>query len=222
MTNKEVLVKICGLSTAETLETTITAGADLAGFVFFEKSPRHLDLETARLLNHCAQGRIKKVALVVDSDDEMLAAIIAALAPDILQLHGHETPARVMDIRKRFHLPIIKAVGVKTAADILAARVYRQAADILLFDAKPAPDATVPGGAGVSFDWQLLHDLPPQPWMLSGGLDCDNVARAVTQTGAPAIDVSSGVESARGVKECKKIRRFVSAVRALSSSPVTV
>jgi len=132
MTNKEVLVKICGLSTAETLETTITAGADLAGFVFFEKSPRHLDLETARLLNRCAQGRIKKVALVVDSDDEMLAAIIAALAPDILQLHGHETPARVMDIRKRFHLPIIKAVGVKTAADILAARVYRQAADILL------------------------------------------------------------------------------------------
>ena len=222
MTNKEALVKICGLSTAETLETTIAAGANLAGFVFFEKSPRHLDLETARLLGRCAQGRIKKVALVVDADDEMLAAIIAALAPDILQLHGHETPARVMDIRKRFHLPIIKAVGVKTAADILAARVYRQAADILLFDAKPAPDAMIPGGAGVSFDWRVLHDLPPQRWMLSGGLDCDNVARALTQTGAPAVDVSSGVESVRGVKECEKIRRFVSAVRALSSSPVTV
>ena len=222
MSGEPVLVKICGLSTPQTLDATIAAGADLAGFVFFAKSPRHIDLDTARALGEQAAGRIQKVALTVDTDDAALAEIVAALRPDMLQLHGHESPERVGAVKARFGLPVIKAIGVASAADVAAARRYDGVADWLLFDAKPAPDATVPGGAGVVFDWDLLRNITAAKWMLSGGLDPENVAAALRQTQAPAVDVSSGVESARGVKDAGKIATFVAAVRALSSRPATV
>lgn len=222
MSGEPVLVKICGLSTPQTLDATIAAGADLAGFVFFAKSPRHIDLDTARALGEQAAGRIQKVALTVDADDAALAEIVAALRPDMLQLHGHESPERVGAVKARFGLPVIKAIGVASAADVAAARSFAGVADWLLFDAKPAPDATVPGGAGVVFDWDLLRNITAAKWMLSGGLDPENVATALRQTQAPAVDVSSGVESARGVKDAGKIATFVAAVRALSSRPATV
>ena len=222
MSGEPVLVKICGLSTPPTLDATIAAGADLAGFVFFPKSPRHIDLDTARALGEQAAGRIQKVALTVDADDAALAEIVAALRPDMLQLHGHESPERVGAVKARFGLPVIKAIGVASAADVAAARSYDGVADWLLFDAKPAPDATVPGGAGVVFDWDLLRNITAAKWMLSGGLDPENVAAALRQTQASAVDVSSGVESARGVKDAGKIAAFVAAVRALSSRPATV
>lgn len=222
MSGEPVLVKICGLSTPQTLDATIAAGADLAGFVFFAKSPRHIDLDTARALGEQAAGRIQKVALTVDADDAALAEIVAALRPDMLQLHGHESPERASAVKARFGLPVIKAIGVASAADVAAARSYDGVADWLLFDAKPAPDATVPGGAGVVFDWDLLRNITAAKWMLSGGLDPENVAAALRQTQASAVDVSSGVESARGVKDAGKIAAFVAAVRALSSRPATV
>ena len=222
MSGEPVLVKICGLSTPPTLDATIAAGADLAGFVFFAKSPRHIDLDTARALGEQAAGRIQKVALTVDADDAALAEVVAALRPDMLQLHGHESPERVGAVKARFGLPVIKAIGVASAADVAAARRYDGVANWLLFDAKPAPDATVPGGAGVVFDWDLLRNITAAKWMLSGGLDPENVAAALRQTQAPAVDVSSGVESARGVKDAGKIATFVAAVRALSSRLATV
>ncbi len=222
MSGASVLVKICGLSEPQTLEATIAAGADLAGFVFFHKSPRHIDLDAARALGAQAAGRIQKVALTVDADDATLDAVAAALAPDLLQLHGHESPARVGEVRARFGLPVIKAIGVASAADVAAARAYEDVVDWLLFDAKPAPNATVPGGAGVVFDWDLLRNITAKNWMLSGGLDPENVAAALRQTQAPAVDVSSGVERARGVKDAEKIALFVAAARSLSSRPATV
>ncbi len=210
---QSVIVKICGLSSPETLLAAIEAGADMAGFVFFEKSPRHIDLETARTLGLLARGRISKVALTVNADDAALDGIVEALAPDYLQLHGDETPARVRDVKARLGLPVIKAVGVATAADVEAARVFEDVADVILFDAKPAPNAAVPGGAGVSFDWDLLRGVTARRWMLSGGLDPDNVAEAIRGAGARAVDVSSGVERERGVKDAEKIRAFVKAAR---------
>lgn len=210
-----ILVKICGLSSPETLLAAIAAGADMAGFVFFEKSPRNIDLETARTLGLIAQERIRKVALTVDADDASLAEIVEALAPDMLQLHGRESPQRVRAVKERFGLPVIKAIGVATGDDVEAARAYEGAADILLFDAKPAPDAAVPGGAGVTFDWDLLRNISAKHWMLSGGLDPENVAEALRRTNAPAVDVSSGVERERGVKDVEKIHAFTQAVRAL-------
>jgi phosphoribosylanthranilate isomerase len=207
------LVKICGLSSPETLLAAIEAGADMAGFVFFEKSPRHIDLETARTLGLLAQGRIGKVALTVDADDAALQEIIEALAPDYLQLHGKETPARVAEVKARFGIPVIKAAGVAAAADVEAARAYEGVADVILFDAKPAPNAAVPGGAGVAFDWKLLRGVTSKDWMLSGGLDPANVAEAMRISGARAVDVSSGVERERGVKDAAKIAAFVKAAR---------
>ncbi|MDJ0449657.1 phosphoribosylanthranilate isomerase [Methylocystis sp. JR02] len=211
----DTLVKICGLSSPETLLAAISAGADMAGFVFFEKSPRHIDLETARTLGALGSGRIRKVALTVDADDDALQAIVDDLEPDLLQLHGRETPARVAAVKVRFGLPVIKAIGVATAEDVAAAQSYEDVADILLFDAKPAPDAAVPGGAGVAFDWDLLRNISAKHWMLSGGLDADNVAEALRRTGAPAVDVSSGVERERGVKDAGKVSAFLEAVRSL-------
>lgn len=212
-----VVVKICGLSTQETLEATIKAGADMAGFVFFDKSPRHIDFDTARDLGRLAAGRIAKVALTVDAGDEALSQIIAALGPDLLQLHGGESLERMRAVKSRFGLPVMKAIGVSTIEDVRSATAFEGVADILLFDAKPAPNATVPGGAGVAFDWRLLQGLDPEGnWMLSGGLDTENVAEALRLTGAPGVDVSSGVESARGVKDVERIAAFVKAARALS------
>jgi phosphoribosylanthranilate isomerase len=208
-----VLVKICGLSTPDSLEAAIAAGADMAGFVFYERSPRHVSLAAAESLGAQAGGRIEKVALSVDADDDALAEIVAALEPDFLQLHGNETPARVAEIRARFKLPVIKAIGVASAEDLGAAQAY-DAADILLYDAKPAPGAALPGGSGRVFDWRLMRSVAPgKSWLLSGGLDEANVAEALRISGAPGVDVSSGVESSRGVKDAGRIAAFIAAAR---------
>ncbi len=210
-----LLIKICGLSTADTLDAALDAGADMVGFVFFPPSPRHLSLERARELGARVDGRALKVALSVDADDATLAASIEALGPDILQLHGKEMPERVADVRRRFGLPVMKALGVSEAADLAAIDRYVGAADRVLLDAKPPKGATRPGGNAKAFDWRILAGAAIKtPWMLSGGLDPANVAEAIAITGAPGIDVSSGVESAPGVKDRGLITDFVRRARA--------
>src|SRR3954451_24914544 len=197
-----LIVKICGLSTRETLEVALEAGADMVGFVFFPPSPRHLGLEQARELGRQAKGRALKVALVVDADDAMLENIVDALQPDILQLHGKETVARLRDIRQKFGLPVMKALAIETTADLAVLPGYAAVADRILFDARAPKDATRPGGLGAPFDWRLLENLELKvPYMVSGGLHAGNVAEAVRLTGAGGVDVSSGVESASGVKD---------------------
>src|ERR1700721_1200527 len=196
------VVKICGLSTAATLDAALEAGADMVGFVFFPKSPRHIDWATARALGRQAAGRAKIVALSVDADDDTLKRIVDALSPDLLQLHGSETPARVKEIGGRFARPPMRATGVATGADLAAAKAYEGVADTLLIDAKPPKDAVLPGGNGRPFDWSLTRDFHfPGPWLLSGGLDPETVAAAITLSGARGVDVSSGVESAPRVKD---------------------
>jgi len=208
------IAKICGLSSATTLDAALAAGATMVGFVFFPKSPRNIGYEQARALGAQARGRARIVALSVDADDDRLARIVESLLPDILQLHGRETPSRVTEIRERFGRPTMKAIGVAAPADFAAAAPYDGVADFLLIDAKPAKNALLPGGNGLAFDWGLARDFRPQtPWLLSGGLDPDNVAEAITLTGARGVDVSSGVESAPGVKDESKIRAFVAAAR---------
>jgi phosphoribosylanthranilate isomerase len=213
-----VIVKICGLKHPEPLEAALSGGADMVGFVFFEKSPRHVALDQARGLSRQVAGRALKTALIVDADDARIAAIVDALAPDWLQLHGSETPERVAAIRAAFGLPVLKALGVAVRDDLLAVAPYEKVADRLLFDAKPPKNAVLPGGNGVSFDWTLLRDvsarLAKKDWMLSGGLDPANVAEAIRLTGAPGVDVSSGVESAPGEKSVEKIRAFIAAARS--------
>jgi phosphoribosylanthranilate isomerase len=207
-------VKICGLSTALTLDAALEAGADMIGFVFFSKSPRHIDWATARTLGRQARGHAKIVALSVDADDDTLKRIFEALSPDLLQLHGSETPARVKEIGELFVRPTMKAIGVATREDLAAAKAYEGVADILLIDAKPPKDAVLPGGNGRPFDWRLTQDFhAPVPWLLSGGLDPENVAAAIALSGARGVDVSSGVESAPGVKDPAKIRAFVAVAR---------
>lgn len=209
------LVKICGLSTPETLAAALDAGADMVGFVFFAPSPRHLDLPTARTLAQLAGTRAAKVALTVDADDAYLDAIVDALRPQILQLHGKESAERIRQIRTRFGLPVMKAVPVETADDLGAVKVYAPAVDYILFDARAPKEATRPGGLGRTFDWTILRGLDlGVPFLLSGGLDPDNVARAIAVTRPYGVDVSSGVESAPGVKDIAKIRAFVAAARA--------
>ena len=207
-------VKICGLRTPETLHAAIEAGADWVGFVFFPKSPRHVSLDEARALGPLVAGRAQKVALLVDAPDAMIADVIAALQPDFLQLHGHETPERVGEIKQRFGVPLIKAVGIAGQDDLIQARAYESVVDWMLYDAKPPKQAVLPGGNGVSFDWTLLKEAGKQHhFMLSGGLDADNVANALAITGAAGVDVSSGVESAPGIKDTKRIKAFMAAVR---------
>jgi phosphoribosylanthranilate isomerase len=208
------IVKICGLSTALTLDAALEAGADMVGFVFFSKSPRHIDWATARALGRHAEGRAKIVALSVDADDDTLKRIVDALSPDLLQLHGSETPARVKEIGELFGRPTMKAIGVATRADLAAAAAYEGVADMLLIDAKPPKDAVLPGGNGRPFDWRLTQDFhAPLPWLLSGGLEPDNVEAAIALSGARGVDVSSGVERAPGVKDPARIRAFVAAAR---------
>jgi len=210
-----LLVKICGLSTPDTLDAALDAGADMVGFVFFGPSPRNISLDTARSLGARVKDRAEKVALTVDADDLVLAQIIDALKPDVLQLHGHETPERVTAIKQRFGLPAKKALAIETQADLAAIAPYTSVADRLLFDARPPRDATRPGGLGKPFDWRLLENLNlPIPFMLSGGLHAENVGEALRITRAGGVDVSSGVESAPGVKDLDKIRAFVRAARA--------
>jgi len=209
------LVKICGVSTPEALDAALGAGADLVGLVRYPKSPRHVSLERGRVLSARAKGRALRVALLVDPDDAELAATIEALDPDVLQLHGSETPARVAEIRARFGRPVMKAIGVGEAADLARVSAYGAAEHILL-DAKPPQSGNaLPGGNGVAFDWSLLAGVDPGvSFMLSGGLDPDNVAQAIALTGARAVDVSSGVERRPGDKDPARIEAFVKAARA--------
>jgi len=216
-----VRVKICGLATEEALGAAIDAGADYAGLVFYPGSPRNLSLRTAAALGRAARGRIQTVALLVDPEDRELEEILSEIQPDIIQLHGAETPERVAEVRIRAARPVIKAVKVATAADIVAASAF-PAADIILFDAKPAKNAALPGGNGVPFDWPLLGETPPEhPFMLSGGLTPDNIAEALRLTGAQAVDTSSGVECAPGEKDPDAIARFVQAAKVADVSAPT-
>jgi phosphoribosylanthranilate isomerase len=210
-----MIVKICGLSTEETLVAALEAGADMVGFVHYPKSPRHLPLAAAPALVGRAGRRAKKVLLTVDADDDLLAAAISAFTPDILQLHGAETPARVAAIRGQFGRPVMKAIGLGTRADLAQIASYEKVADLLLFDAQAIDAAALPGGNGRAFDWGLLRGQTfTKPWLIGGGLTPANVASAIAATRALGVDVSSGVESARGVKDIGKIAEFVAAVRS--------
>ena len=217
-----LLVKICGLKTPETLDAALDAGADLVGFVFFPRSPRNLGFEDARALGARAQGRAGKVALTVDADDALLARIVETLEPDILQLHGEETPARVAAVKARFGVPVMKVLPIAEASDLEPVATYAAVADRLLFDALPPREATRPGGLGRPFDWRLLQHVEiGTPFMLSGGLDAANVAEALAITRAPGVDVSSGVERAPGEKDPDRIRAFIAAARAAAMSLTT-
>jgi phosphoribosylanthranilate isomerase len=210
-----LIVKICGLSTRETLDVALDAGADMVGFVFFPPSPRHLNLETARELGNAATRRAVKVALTVDADDATLANIVEALQPDILQLHGHETVARLRDIKQIFGLPVMKAMPVEAPADLASLPGFAAVADRILFDARAPKEATRPGGLGTVFDWHVLENLDLKlPFMVSGGLNAQNVAEAVRITRAGGVDVSSGVERTAGIKDPEMIREFIRAARA--------
>lgn len=205
-----VLIKICGLSTPKTLEAALAAGADMVGFVFFPPSPRNLSLDDAMALGAQAEGRAIKVALSVDADDAFLDAAVEAARPDMLQLHGKETPERVRDLKRRFGLPVMKAIHVSGPEDLAAVAAYENAAERLIFDARPPKGAILPGGNGAAFDWAILDHVDTRlPWMLSGGINPANVAEAIEITRAPGVDVSSGVESAPGVKDAALIADFI-------------
>lgn len=210
-----VRVKICGLSEPEDIAAAAEAGAAYVGFVFFPPSPRHLDIDEAMALAKAVPKGVRKVALVVDADDDTLDAIRAMVPIDLWQLHGKETPGRVAEVRARTGLPVMKAVGVRDAADFAAVDIYARAADQLLIDAKPPAGSDLPGGNGLTFDWSLLAGRSwDVPWMLAGGLTPKTVAEAVAATGAKEVDVSSGVERARGIKDRAMIEAFVAAASA--------
>jgi phosphoribosylanthranilate isomerase len=209
----DIRVKICGLKTTADVAAVAASGAAYAGFVFFAKSPRNLTIPAARALALAAPVGLAKVALVVDADDAFLDQITEAMPLDMLQLHGHETPDRVAEIRARYGLPVMKAVGVADEGDLTAVFDYSLVADQILVDAKPPKNADLPGGNGLSFDWRLVAQRRwLRPWMLAGGLRPDNVAEAIRLTNARQVDVSSGVESAPGVKDAARIADFVRAV----------
>jgi phosphoribosylanthranilate isomerase len=211
----EVRVKICGLRTEADVAAVAAAGAAYAGFVFFAKSPRNLTVAEARQLALAAPEGLCKVALTVDADDAALDAIVKAVPLDMLQLHGHETPERVAEVKARYGLPVMKAMGVADEGDLAGLVEMSLAADQLLIDAKPPKGADLPGGNGLAFDWRLLVGRKwLKPWMLAGGLTPENVAEAVRLTGARQVDVSSGVESAPGVKDQELIRGFLAAAGA--------
>lgn len=208
-------IKICGLSTPETLEAALAAGADMVGLNFHPRSPRFVAPERAAELAAMARGRTQIVALIVDAAPARAAELAQIVQPDWLQVHGRETPAQVAAIRAATGLPVMKALGIATAADLATAADYRDAADAVLLDAKPPKDAAYPGGHGRPFDWGLLTGLDPAfRFMLSGGLDPANVAEAIRRTRPVGVDVSSGVESAPGIKDIARIAEFVKAARA--------
>ena len=209
------LIKICGLSTPGDVDAAIRAGADFIGLVVFAKSPRHVEPEAAAALARHAAGRVQVVALMVDPAPDYLATVLAKVPVDHLQLHGRETPEQIAAIARSRGVSVWKALGVRTRADLAAADAYVGAATRVLFDAKPPEGADLPGGNGLRIDWAILKGARPAlPWMLAGGLDLANVAEAIAITGAPAVDVSSGVESAPGVKDAGKIADFCRAARA--------
>ena len=208
-------VKICGLSTPETMEAALEAGADYVGLVFFEKSPRHVSMKVARDLANLASGTSDVVALLVNPDDRLVSEIAAEIGPDLIQLHGSETPERVGEIAAAAGTRTMKAVAVQKKEDAAVALDYKGIADLILFDAKPPTDAVLPGGNGLAFDWTAIEAVAADvDYMLSGGLTPENAPEAIRVTGAPAVDVSSGVESAPGIKDPGLIRAFVKAAKA--------
>jgi phosphoribosylanthranilate isomerase len=208
-------IKICGLSTPETIAAALDDGASHVGFIFFPKSPRNVTPELAGKLRRAAEGRAQAVAVTVDATDDFLDQIVAAMQPDMLQLHGKETPARVAEVRERFNLPVMKALSISAPEDLMPIQGFVGVADRLLLDAKAPKGSELPGGNGVSFDWRLLAALDPGlDYMLSGGLNPGNVADAIRIANPPGLDVSSGVESSPGVKDVALIAAFFAAVRA--------
>lgn len=211
-----VAVKICGLNDPVAVRAAVAGGAAMVGFVFFARSPRHVTPARQAELAIDVPAGVLKVGLVVDADDAMLDDLLTRARLDMLQLHGLENPERVQAIRARYGLPVMKAVGISGFKDILLARDYETVADRLLFDANPPKGATRPGGNATAFDWHLLKDQTwRKPWLLAGGLDQGNLAQAVVESGARAVDVSSGVEDRPGVKNPEKIRRFLAIARSL-------
>ena len=212
-------VKICGIRSAEILDVALKAGADYIGLVFFPRSPRHIELHEAAALADQMRGQAKSVALTVNPDDDLLHEIDTIVQPDMIQLHGSESPERVAEIKTLLGRPVLKAVSVASQEDVMAANAYKEVAELILFDAKPLADpAALPGGNGVCFDWHILDAVPEKlPFMLSGGLTPENVAAAIRLTGCQAVDVSSGVERAPGIKDPARIRQFIRAARAESS-----
>lgn len=210
-------VKICGLTRGPEMMAAVEAGARYVGLVFFEPSPRHIEIRQAALIAAAVPSGVCKVALTVNPDNDLLDRLVGSVPIDMLQLHGRETPERVAAIKMRYGLPVMKAVGVAEAEDLVQMERYFGVADQILVDAKPPKGADLPGGNGLAFDWRLVANRRwPLPWMLAGGLTAGNVAEAIRLTGARQVDVSSGVESAPGVKDTRLIRDFVAAARAVS------
>ena len=205
-------VKICGLTTLGTLSAAVASGASYVGFVFFEKSPRHLTIKQASIMAESVPMGICKTALVVDPTDQELDTLLGAVPIDMIQLHGHETAERVSEVKQRFGLPVMKAVGISDETDLNQLNEYSRVSDQILVDAKPPKDANIPGGNGLAFDWRLIAGRRwPTPWMLAGGLTNKNVAEAARLTGARQFDVSSGVETLTGVKDIQLISDFIQA-----------
>lgn len=212
-------VKICGLRDEAGVAAAVDAGAAYIGLMFFAKSPRNVSLAQARALALLVPMGIAKVAVMVDPDDAFLDDLVAQVPLDMLQLHGHETPARVAAVKARSGLPVMKVVGVADASDLAELDIYARVADQILVETKPSKDAVLPGGNGLPFDWRLIAGRRwPVPWMLAGGLRTANVAEAIRLTGARQVDVSSGVETAPGVKDAGMIRDFVTAARTFGAS----
>lgn len=212
-------VKICGVNTPEALRWAAEAGADFVGFVYFPPSPRAVTPAQSGAISASLEGGPRRVGLFVDPEDALLEAALATTALDVIQLHGEEPPARVAEIRARFGVPVMKALGIASEADLAEIAAYEPVADRLLLDAKPPPDAVLPGGNAAPFEWRLarlarIH----RPWLLAGGLTPANVAEAIAASGAPGVDVSSGVERARGVKDAGLIRAFISAAQGVGKS----
>jgi phosphoribosylanthranilate isomerase len=213
----DIMIKTCGLKSADIVAHSVKNGADQIGFIFFEKSPRHVTPEQAAKAAVPARNKAQIVAVTVNADDQYLDEIVKVLEPDMLQLHGSETPARVDEVKLRYHLPVMKAFAIRDADDLAKVTPYIGHADRMLFDAKAPKGSELPGGNGISFDWSLLDGLDPQvQYMLSGGLNIDNVRAAITNTNAMGMDVSSGIESAPGIKDKNLMDGFIKAIRNCS------
>ena len=211
--HSNVRIKICGITNTSDMDTSIKYGTHYAGLMFFEKSPRFVNLNLARKLSLYAGSKIKKVAVTVNLNNQKLDEIVKKVPLDFIQLHGNETPKRVQEIKTRYKIPVIKAIGISEANDLDFISIFKDVADQLLIDAKPPSSSVLPGGNGVNFDWKLLKDFNFQcPWLLAGGLTSENAAEAVALTGATQLDLSSGVEKAPGLKDDKKISLFMSAI----------
>ncbi len=214
-----VLIKVCGISTETHVNQALALGADMVGFVFFKKSPRHLEIDQAANLSKVAGKRISTVLLTVDATDELLSVLIDSIKPQILQLHGSETPERTQSIRQKFCVPVMKSIGIKDDKDIAQIFEYEPVSDFLLLDGKSEPEADRPGGNGIPFDWALLSKIrPSKTWFIAGGLNSSNVGKAIQITGACGVDVSSGVEREAGIKDSRKMEEFVREVRKAEDS----